>query len=117
MAMIPKSMHPYPEGEERSWPQPDSGDSPGAGGFGYDRTPPAPPDKAEMAKMGKEGRADLSNTGWALMAMRYTQDVEDTKVVRERRVDVDWAAVLKYIEKLQDHDKDDPENYGSSVTK
>jgi squalene-hopene/tetraprenyl-beta-curcumene cyclase len=76
------------------------GDSPGVGGFGYDR-----PGK------GWAGRPDLSNTAWALNAMRTTQGLEDQRTSGER-VDVDWAAALKYVEKLQNQDKDDPENLG-----
>lgn len=117
------------------------GDSPGAGGFGYDQRRPSPPSKADivrmaterakkegkpaptddeivtlmthMAKMGEQGgRADLSNTGWALMAMRYTQGVEDLRPAGSKRVDVDWAAATNFIAGLQNQDQDDAEHYG-----
>ena len=77
------------------------GDSPGAGGFGYDR-----------AAKGPRDRADLSNTGWALMAMRVTQNTEDLRDHAAKAVDVDWASALKFIEKLQNTDRNDPENGG-----
>ncbi len=77
------------------------GDSPDSGGFGYDRPGENPRD-----------RADLSNTGWALMAMRMTADLEDSRPSGSKRVDVDWAATLKYIDKLQNKDREDADNYG-----
>lgn len=81
------------------------GDSPGAGGFGYDR-----PTK-RTAQRGRPPRGDLSNTGWAAYAMRQTQDLEDLRPGGQR-VDIDWDATLQFIEKLQNRDKDDPEHYG-----
>lgn len=77
------------------------GDSPGAGGFSYDRV-----------LRGPRARADLSNTGWALMAMRVTQDVEDLRGKTGKAVDVDWAAAMKFVGKLQNTDESDSENYG-----
>jgi squalene-hopene/tetraprenyl-beta-curcumene cyclase len=116
------------------------GDSPAAGGFGYERTPPKPPSKddlikrmteraekegnpppteeeiakmlARMEQMAKQGRADLSNTDWASMAMRMTQDAEDLRPAGSARVDLDWSAMLKYLDKLQDKDQKDELNYG-----
>lgn len=77
------------------------GDSSGAGGFGYEQN-------------SKRNRADLSNTGWALMAMRYTQGVEDLRPAgSSETARVDWAAALKFIEKMQDSDERDPENFGA----
>lgn len=115
----------------------DSGDS---GGFGYEHTIPKIPERNEMIEMIKRraerdglpqpteeeiskqlvemaekmkgGRADLSNTGWALMAMRQTQSLEDLRPAGEKKVDVDWDAALNFLEKLQNLDKDDPVNYG-----
>lgn len=114
------------------------GDSPSAGGFGYDRTPPSAPNReqmekriveraksegrpvptreeidafvARMGKMGREARADLSNTGWALMSMKATQGVEDSRGASA--VDLDWAAAVKYVSKLQNTDESDKDNYG-----
>jgi hypothetical protein len=116
------------------------GDSAGAGGFGYDQAPPPAPSRADvekmmaerakregkpapteeevtqaMARMGgmsREARADLSNTGWALMAMRMTQDLEDTRPGTSKRADVDWEAAVKFVEKLQNTDENDKENHG-----
>ncbi len=79
-----------------------TGDSPDAGGFGYECKPGNK----------SRGRADLSNTGWALMAMRKTQNVEDLRPGESGRVDVNWEAAVEFLEKLQDQDKDDPVNYG-----
>ena len=114
------------------------GDSSSAGGFGYDQTPPPPPNpsdrarmitekaqregrpvptEAEMAAMtammnkkGGQSRADLSNTAWALMAMRYTQDIEDLRPSGSQRVDVDWAAAMKFITQLQNQNPDDTDH-------
>jgi len=83
------------------------GDSSGAGGFGYDRAPPA--DAA--GKSMRRSRADLSNTGWALQAMRVTQDLEDLRPGGET-VDMDWPAAVEFLETLQNNDRDDPEHYG-----
>jgi squalene-hopene/tetraprenyl-beta-curcumene cyclase len=77
------------------------GDSPGAGGFGYER-----------ALRGPRGRADLSNTGWALMAMRLTQELEDLRPAADRKADVDWASAVKFVEKLQNRDEQDADNFG-----
>jgi len=111
-----------------------------AGGFGYERTPPPPPSRAEMEKRIVEraqvegqpeptaeeiarfvtmmekragtARADLSNTGLALMAMRLTQDVEDGRPGAEKHVDVDWAAAAAFATRLQNKDESDSVNYG-----
>ncbi len=77
------------------------GDSAGAGGFGYERPSGNPRE-----------RADLSNTGWSLMAMRATQDVEDLRPKTARTVDVDWASALKFVTSLQQRDEQDPVNDG-----
>ena len=75
------------------------GDREDSGGFGY-------------SKPGQGwSRGDLSNVGWALSAMRTTQDVEDQRQ-GEKRVDVNWDAALKFLGKLQDQDKSDPVNQG-----
>jgi len=83
------------------------GDSPGAGGFGYE--PPRP--RADEARRLME-RGDLSNTAWAMRAMRETQNAEDYRE-GAGKVDIDWAATIRFIEKLQNRDADDPENFGS----
>jgi squalene-hopene/tetraprenyl-beta-curcumene cyclase len=77
------------------------GDSDDKGGFGY-----------EHASQNKKKRGDLSNSGWALMSMRITQDVEDLRPEGSKQVDVDWDAALKYMAKLQNSDKDDEEHFG-----
>ena len=77
------------------------GDSPGAGGFGYDKESRGPRD-----------HADLSNTGWVLMAMRLTQQLEDSKAQGEQSLDLDWDAALRFVEKLQTRDEKDAENNG-----
>lgn len=73
-----------------------------AGGFGY-----------EQAGRGPRSRADLSNTGWALMAMRATQDLEDQRPATEKRVDVDWTAAAAFAARLQNQDVTDSDHYGS----
>ena len=72
-----------------------------AGGFGYERPGPGP-----------RSRADLSNTGWALMAMRATQDLEELRPGTEKRADVDWAAATTFAARLQNQDTTDTANYG-----
>lgn len=76
------------------------GDSPaqGAGGFGYDKP----------AVGGRPQRADLSNTGLALMAMRTTQDVEDLRPAGSKNADVDWNAALAFVESMQIKAPGDP---------
>jgi squalene-hopene/tetraprenyl-beta-curcumene cyclase len=77
------------------------GDSEDEGGFGY-----------EHVSENKRKRGDLSNSGWALMSMRLTQDVEDLRQEGSKHVDVNWDAALKYMGKLQNSDKDDEEHFG-----
>ena len=77
------------------------GRDPSAGGFGY-----------EKAGSGPRSRADLSNTGWALMAMRVTQDVEDQRPAAEKRADVDWSAATGFAARLQNQDVTDSQNIG-----
>lgn len=81
-----------------------------AGGFGYERMPT--PSRAEMEKRAGTARADLSNTGLALMAMRLTQDVEDGRPGTEKRADVDWAAAAAFATSLQNQEESDSVNYG-----
>ena len=81
------------------------GDSPGAGGFGYERPSTTRRDQK------RPPRADLSNTGWAAYAMRVTRDLEDLRGGGQV-VDIDWDATLAFVAKLQNQDKDDPEHYG-----
>ncbi len=66
------------------------GDSPGAGGFGYGRPGENPRD-----------RADLSNTGWALMAMRVTQGAEEHRPKGEKNADISWDDALSFVDSLQ----------------
>lgn len=77
------------------------GDSPGAGGFGYGRPGESPRD-----------RPDLSNTAWALMAMRRTQAAEDRRPAGAQRADIRWDAALAFVEKLQNRDADDATGNG-----
>ncbi len=104
-------------------------DSPSSGGFGYEVNAPTkgkvsaallrkaaaeertPPDESATPRMAQARRADLSNTGWALMAMRQTQDIEDLRS-GTGRIDLNWDLALEYIDKLQDKDSDDAVNYG-----
>ncbi len=77
------------------------GDSPDAGGFGYERVANGP-----------RGRPDLSNTGWSLMAMRATQGVTDGPAAGAQPADIDWGAALNFVTRLQNQDANDPENRG-----
>lgn len=59
------------------------GDDTMAGGFGYD-------------KVSRRRYADLSNTSYALDAMRRTQSLEELRQ-GGRRVDVDWGRALAFV--------------------
>ncbi|MGQ9661395.1 MAG: prenyltransferase/squalene oxidase repeat-containing protein [Kiritimatiellia bacterium] len=84
------------------------GDSSSAGGFGYERIPATQIGIASGAE--QAARGDLSNTAWALQAMRFTQDVEDLRP--NGTVDVNWSLALKFIERLQNKDEADENHYG-----
>lgn len=62
-----------------------TGDDTVAGGFGYD-------------KLSRRRYADLSNTSYALDAMRRTEGIEEFR--QGERVDVDWNAALKFVDSL-----------------
>ena len=78
------------------------GDSPAAGGFGYEQNPPP----------GRPLMADLSNTGWAMQAMRATEPLKDRIQPGESWADLDWTSALAFIEKLQISDPSDPQENG-----
>ena len=65
-----------------------TGDDVYDGGFGYDKS---------------TGRAytDLLNSHWAATAMRLTSDTEDLRPAGERRAEIDWSRVVKFIERQQ----------------
>ena len=66
-----------------------TGDDEMAGGFGYGQ------------QNARRRYADLSNTAYALSAMRLTEGVEDVRPAGEKRVDVNWDKALKFVERLQ----------------
>lgn len=68
------------------------------GGFGYDK---------------QTGRAytDLLNTYYAVQAMNMTAGVEDLRPKTSKKVDVDWDATIKFIERMQNKEGTD-ENAG-----
>ena len=63
-----------------------TGDDTMAGGFGYD-------------KLSRRRYADLSNTSYALDAMKRTASLEELRP-GGRRVDVDWDKALAFVENL-----------------
>ena len=63
-----------------------TGDDTMAGGFGYDR-------------ISRRRYADLSNTGYALDAMRRTESLEELRP-GGRKVDVDWNKALGFVDNL-----------------
>ena len=63
-----------------------SGDDTMAGGFGYD-------------KISRRRNADLSNTSYAMDAMRRTESLEELRK-GSKRVDIDWSKALKYVESM-----------------
>jgi len=66
-----------------------TGDDTMAGGFGYDRR-------------SRRRYADLSNTSYAMDAMRRTQGAEDFRPAGEKRADLNWDAALKFVTSLQE---------------
>ena len=75
-----------------------TGDDTMAGGFGYD-------------KLSRRRYADLSNTGYALDAMRRTASLEEVRG-GGKRVDVDWNKAIDFVENLMK--KDGPEAGGAA---
>lgn len=63
-----------------------TGDDTMAGGFGYD-------------KLSRRRYADLSNTSYALDAMRRTQSLEELRP-GGKRVDLDWGKALAFVDNL-----------------
>lgn len=70
-----------------------TGDDTMAGGFGYE-------------KVSRRRYADLSNTSYALDAMRRTASLEELRA-GGRRVDLDWDRALAFVEGLQKKEGDD----------
>ena len=62
-----------------------------SGGFGYDRR-------------SRRRYADLSNTSYAMDAMRRTQAAEDFRPAGEKRADLNWDAALKFVTGLQERE-------------
>ncbi len=75
-----------------------TGDDTMAGGFGYD-------------KISRRRYADLSNTSYALDAMRRTASLEELRQ-GSKRVDVDWDKALAFVENLVK--KDGPDAGGAA---
>ncbi|MBO7207776.1 MAG: terpene cyclase/mutase family protein [Kiritimatiellae bacterium] len=75
-----------------------TGDDTMAGGFGYD-------------KISRRRYADLSNTSYALDAMRRTESLEEFRG-GGRRVDVDWDKALDFVGNLMK--KDGPDAGGAA---
>jgi len=69
------------------------------GGMGYDR---------------ETGRdyTDLSDSVIAYESMRLTQSVEDLRDKSEAHVDLDWAAAVRYLDRVQNKASSGPENAG-----
>ncbi len=77
------------------------GDSPFKGGMGYNKESPD----------GRE-HADLSNSYTAYEAMRLTQNVEDLRSQAGKKVDLDWAAAIEFVMKMQDKMPEPPHGRG-----
>lgn len=75
-----------------------TGDDTMAGGFGYD-------------KISRRRYADLSNTSYALDAMRRTESLEEFRV-GAKRVDVNWDKALSFVDNLMK--KDGPDAGGAA---
>jgi squalene-hopene/tetraprenyl-beta-curcumene cyclase len=66
-----------------------TGDDTMAGGFGYDR-------------LSRRRYADLSNTSYALDAMRRTQSAEDFRPKNQKRADLNWDKAIEFVTNLQE---------------
>ena len=66
-----------------------TGDDTMAGGFGYDRA-------------SRRRYADLSNTSYAMDAMRRTERVEDLRPKGQARADLNWDKALSFVTRLQE---------------
>ena len=75
------------------------GDDTMAGGFGYGQA------------RGRRRYADLSNTAYALDAMRRTEGLEELRA-GGKKVDVNWDKALAFVENLQE--KDGPQKGGAA---
>lgn len=75
-----------------------TGDDTMAGGFGYD-------------KLSRRRYADLSNTSYALDAMRRTESLEEFRA-GAKRVDVNWDKALSFVDNLMK--KDGPDAGGAA---
>lgn len=69
------------------------------GGFGYDRDT-------------NRAYTDLLNTYYAVVAMRETQDVEDLRARGEKKVDINWAETVKFIERMQNKPEEGKDDAG-----
>ena len=76
-----------------------TGDDTMAGGFGYDR-------------QSRRRYADLSNTSYALDAMRRTEGAEEFRPAGMKRADLDWDAAIAFIDRLQQ--KEGPDMGGAA---
>ena len=66
-----------------------TGDDTMSGGFGYDRR-------------SRRRYADLSNTSYAMDAMRRTERVEDLRPKGQARADLNWDKALSFVTRLQE---------------
>lgn len=66
-----------------------TGDDTMAGGFGYDR-------------LSRRRYADLSNTSYALDAMRRTEGAEEFRPAGQKKADLDWSAAIAFVSRLQE---------------
>ena len=69
------------------------------GGFGYDRD-------------NDRAYADITNTSFALEAMRATQKLEDERPAGQDKVDINWEAALSFVEGLQNNADSGAHNAG-----
>lgn len=75
------------------------GDDEYKGGFGYDAGT-------------NRKYTDLLNTFYAARAMRETQSIEDLRKAGEKPADIDWAATVRYVERLQNAPREGAEQGG-----
>jgi len=69
------------------------------GGFGYDNN-------------NDRAYSDITNTSYALEAMRITQGLEDHRPAGQKKADINWEAALRFVEGLQNSSDTGDHNAG-----
>ncbi len=94
-------------GQQNDFDEKGKTDNPFDGGIGYG-----------SPKAGAPPHADLSNTHFALEALRYSQQLfEDKASPEEKKNDLDWGAAIKFIERCQNRPESNDQKWASNDAK